>query len=116
MPTQPPKLDALLQAILREEDEAPAPSVDVQAALADPLLCGVIERALQPYERIFTEKGMERARRTLVQVFTTHPAGIATLAKAREQAASGATTAGHAAPKPPAQQGAEPARRQKRKP
>jgi hypothetical protein len=110
MPTRPPHLDALLQTLLREEDDAPPPAVDLEAALSDPLLRGVIERALQPYERIFSEKGMERARRTLVQVFTSDPAAVSALAKLREQGASGATTA--------AQPGARPAnsRRQRRKP
>jgi hypothetical protein len=81
------------------------------------VLRDVVERALQPYERIFTEKGMERARRTLVQVFTTDPAAVAALAKLRDQGASGATTVGQVASKPPAKPGAQPVvRRQKRKP
>jgi hypothetical protein len=121
MPTRPPHVDALLPSILREEEEASVSAVDVQAALSDPVLRGIVERSLKPYERLFTEKGMERARRTLVQVFTTHPTYIAALAKTREQAASGATTAGQAAA-PPATgpsskpQGARAAGRQKRKP
>jgi len=94
MPPRTHDIDAFLQSILKKVDEAPAPAVDVEAALADPVLRGVIERTLRPYERILTEKAMEHARRTLVLVFTTDPASVAALAKAREQAASGAVAMG----------------------
>jgi hypothetical protein len=98
MPTRPPRspdLDALLQSLLREGEGAGPDSVDPQTALAsDPLLRDVIERALVPYERIFSEKGLDLARRTLTLLFTTSPAAVAALAKLRDEGASRAVAAG----------------------
>jgi hypothetical protein len=86
----PTPLDAVLQSILRQEaEDRPAADARVEAAMADPVLRGIIDRATQRYAGLFSEKGMERARRTLAVYFTTDPRGVAALAKMKKQVASG---------------------------
>jgi hypothetical protein len=94
MPTHRHDLDALLQSILRDEKEQRAPSdEEVQAALADPTLAGLVERALARYEGIFTEKARARVRRTLAVVFTTDPRAMVLLSRLRERERKDASTA-----------------------
>jgi len=91
----PTALDALLQSILQQEEEdRPTADAKVEAALADPSLRLVIERVVQRYERTFTPKGMERARRTLAVFFTTDPRAASLLATMREKGKSGAVQTG----------------------
>jgi hypothetical protein len=96
----PTDLEAKLKAILkREEQDRPAADARVEAALADPVLRGLVDRATARYARIFSDKGMDLARRTLAVYFTTDPGAMALLEKARAEAASGAVPAPGAAPK-----------------
>jgi hypothetical protein len=91
----PTDLDLIVRTVLREEEEDRAANdAKIAAALADPVLRGVIDRVAPRYAHVFTEKGMERARRVLALVFTTDPRAAALLAKLREQAMSGAIHTG----------------------
>ncbi len=92
MSIPPRDLDPELEALLKEVEEDPSPDAALDAALADPLLAKVIERRIQHYEGILTDKAMQHARRTLAHVFTTSPKAIRTLARLREAVASGTAT------------------------
>lgn len=97
---------ALLRSILEEED-APAPDeAAVEAALADPVLAGIVERSMQSQARLLTDKGRERMRRTLAVVFLTDPRAMSLLAQARAEAGSTTVSTGT--------QGAEAPRRRRR--
>jgi hypothetical protein len=100
MPSSRPELDTLLRSLSHEGDDADPPTIDLPAVLSDPLLHGVIERALEPYARIFSERGLDHARRTLALIFTTDPTAVAALARLRGQSASGAVRTGRPAAAP----------------
>ena len=97
MTTTPDDLDDIARSAL-EEEEAMTPPTDaeIDAALADPVLAGIIARAIQPHESKLTAKGLARMRRTTAIVFLRDPGSAALLARVREGAlrdASGAAFA-----------------------
>ncbi len=101
MPTKPHELDALIQSILStDEEEEPAATIDLDAALADPVLRALIDRTMRPYQPLLSPKGREHARRTLALHFTTDPQAVALLAEMRKHAASGAEPIGNLASEP----------------
>jgi hypothetical protein len=107
MPTETD--DAILRSIL-EEDNPPEPDeAAIQAALADPVLSGIIARATARHAGLLTEKGLERTRRTLAVTFLTDPRAVSLLASARADDASATLPTGKTSTEAPR-------RRQKSKP
>jgi hypothetical protein len=84
MPASPSEIEALLEAVVNEE-EPPPTEEEVQAMLSDPVFLALVDRSLKRYERIMTDKAMDRARRTLAHVFLIDPASVALLAQIRER-------------------------------
>jgi hypothetical protein len=100
MSTTPEDLDDIVRAALEEEAALPpVTEADVDAALADPVLAGILARVLQAHEGKLTAKGLERMRRSTAIVFLRDPESAALLARVREGAlrdGSGAVVPGEA--------------------
>jgi hypothetical protein len=87
MSTTPDDLDDVVRAALEEEEALPpVTEEEVEAALADPVLAGLIARAIEPHEHKLTAKGLAEIRRTTAMVFLRDPGSAALLARAREAA------------------------------
>jgi hypothetical protein len=85
---------ALLRSILEEEDPPEPDDAAIEAALAEPVLAGIVERSMESKARLLTDKGRERMRRTLAVVFLTDPRAISLLAQARAEAGSATVSTG----------------------
>jgi hypothetical protein len=84
----------LLQSILEEEDPPEPDEAAIDAALAEPVLAGIIERSMASKVGMLTDKGRDRMRRTLAVVFLTDPRAMSLLAEARAAGASTAVATG----------------------
>jgi hypothetical protein len=84
MSTTPDELDEIVRSALEEEAALPLPTeAAIDAALADPVLAGIIDGAVQAHEGKLTAKGLERMRRSTAIVFLRDPGSAALLARMR---------------------------------
>jgi hypothetical protein len=79
---------ALLDSILDEEAVPEPDDAAIEAALADPVLTGIVERSMASKARLLTDKGRARMRRDLAVLFLTEPRMMSVLAQARAEGAS----------------------------
>lgn len=87
---------AILASILEEEAPTEPDDAAIQAALAEPVLAGIVERSMASKVGLLTDKGRERMRRSLAVMFLTEPRAMSLLAQARAEA--GSTTVSKEAP------------------
>jgi hypothetical protein len=96
---------AILRSVLEEEPPAEPDDAAIAAALAEPVLAGIVARAMKTREGLLTEKGRERMRRTLAVLFLTEPRAMSLLAQARQGGDPSATVATAMAQEAPGNRG-----------